>query len=172
MLLEFVPNLPLCLPHRLLNHHSPGTHSLSGSVSQKSFLCSNFIPFYLLKCVQGAKENELVAMPMPCRAFLSLVITVALQRHRVKQTLWSDCWLSRVRLLFHTLIFFYCLFFFLFVFSCFSSPSSLFFPSLPFLSAVSVCSFYLLSCFLPSIFILSSPLLLSPASILVYYMSF
>lgn len=142
-LLEFVPNLPLCLLHRLLNRHGPGTHSLSSSVSQKSFLCSNFNPFYTLKCVQGARGNELAALPMLCLAFLSLAITVDPQKRgeKLKQALWSDYWLSCVRLLFPSLIFFI-----------------IAFPYSVYISLLSS-SFYLLSWFLPSIFIRASPLL-------------
>lgn len=142
-LLEFVPNLPLCLLHRLLNRHGPGTHSLSSSVSQKSFLCSNFNPFYTLKCVQGARENELAALPMLCLASLSLAITVDPQKRgeKLKQALWSDYWLSCVRLLFPSLIFFF-----------------IAYPYSVYISLLSS-SFYLLSWFLPSIFIPASPLL-------------
>lgn len=173
-LLEFVPNLPLCLPHRLLNRHGPGTHSLSSSVSQKSFLCSNFNPFYTLKCVQGARENELAALAVPCLAFLSLAITVDPQKRgeKLKQTLWSDYWLSCVRLLFPPLIFFLLLILILFIFPCLSPPA---FPQLDSLSFVQGCAFRSLlfisspdSC-RPFLF---QPHLFSPASILLHWMSF
>lgn len=160
-LLEVVPNPPLCLPLRLLNRHSPGTNSLSSSVSQKSFLCSNFNPFYPLKCVQGARENELATVP--CLAFLSLAIMVDPQRHgeKLKQTLGSNCWLSCARSLFCCLICFLLLILILFRFPCLSSPACLYldFPVCSFSAVPFSAFFYLLSWFLPSIFIPASPLL-------------
>lgn len=55
-------------------------------MSQESFLCSSFNPFYSLKCVQGAAENELA--PVPCLMFLSMAITGApwRRRERLQQT--------------------------------------------------------------------------------------
>lgn len=153
---EVVPNLPLCLPLRLLNRHSPGTNSLSSSASQKSFLCSNFNPFYPLKCAQGARENELATLP--CLAFLSLAIMVDPQRHgeKLKQLLAVVCtiivllpnlfFIAYPNSVYISLPLFSCLP--LLRFSC------LFFNAVPF----SV-FFYLLSRFLTSIFIPASPLL-------------
>lgn len=165
---EVLPNLPLCLPLRLLNRHSPGTHSLGSSVSQKSFLCSNFNPFYPLKCVQGARENELATMP--CLAFLSLAIIVDPQRHgeKLKQTLGSDCWLSCERLLFCCLICFLLLILILFIFPCLSSPACLYLDFLVCSSTqfLSRCSFISSPDFCrPFLFL---PHLCSPSSILVH----
>lgn len=58
----------------------------SSSVPQKSFLCPSFNPFYLLKCVLGAGENELESVQF--LAFLSMAITEDPQRQsrKVKQT--------------------------------------------------------------------------------------
>lgn len=55
-------------------------------MSQKSFLCSSFNPFYPLKCVLGAGENELESVQ--CLAFLSTAITEDPQRlsKKLKQT--------------------------------------------------------------------------------------
>lgn len=51
-------------------------------MSRKSFLCSSFNPFYPLKCVLGAGENELQAVK--CLAFLSMAITEDPQRWSMK----------------------------------------------------------------------------------------
>lgn len=53
-------------------------------LKQKSFLCLSFNPFYSLKCVQGAGENELV--PAPCLAFLSITEDPQRRSEKLKQT--------------------------------------------------------------------------------------
>lgn len=55
-------------------------------MSQKSFLCLSFNPFYPLKCVLGAGENELKSVQF--LAFLSMAITEDPQRRseKLKQT--------------------------------------------------------------------------------------
>lgn len=51
-------------------------------MSQKSFLCPSSNPFYSLKCVLGAGENELESVQ--CLAFLSMAITEDPQRRSEK----------------------------------------------------------------------------------------
>lgn len=53
-------------------------------LKQESFLCLSFNPFYSLKCVQGAGENELV--PAPCLAFLSITEDPQRRSEKLKQT--------------------------------------------------------------------------------------
>lgn len=68
---------------RVLLHHRAGTRCLNGSVSQKSFLWPGLNPFYPLKCVLGAGENE--SESVRCLAFLSLAITEHPQRRSKKR---------------------------------------------------------------------------------------
>lgn len=138
-------------------------------MSQKSFLCSSFNPFYSLKCVLGAGENELE--PVQCLAFLSVAITEDPQRRSEKL---KQAERSVLAVLCKIIVspldpfYFYCFPFLLLVFPsprpCLPLLSSLIFY--PPLVCLSPClSFHLLSHLLPSSLILLSSHLHSSASI-------
>lgn len=117
-------------------------------LKQKSFLCSSFNPFYALKCVLGAGENELESVQ--CPAILSEAITEDPQRHgkKLKQTERSVlCEIVSPPL---DPFYFYC---FCGYFACFPSPRL----CLPLLSSLSFYSLYHLS-----IFSISSPIFCHP----------
>lgn len=122
-------------------------------LKQKSFLCSSFNPFYALKCVLGAGENELESVQ--CPAILREAITEDPQRQSKKLKQTERSVLCEIIVSPLDPFYFYC---FCCYFACFPSPRL----CLPLLSSLSFYSLYrfsvyfshLLSHFLPPSLIL------------------